>query len=217
MTRGERAVGRLVRSGGRRVSPQLSDRALGGRDATHARAGSSPARRCWRAGAATPATRPIHGSPSMRRAPPTRSTAGSGSALLGWSGNWKIHRGADGQPAGARHRRLQRFRFRLSAEARRDAGNAAPSTAASPTAASAKARAFCTASSAREILPDRAAPHLRPVLYNSWEATEFDVNEAGQTELAREGRQDRRGAVRHGRRLVRRSATTTMPAWATGS
>jgi len=35
-----------------------------------------------------------------------------------------------------------------------------------------------------EILPDRAAPHPRPVLYNSWEATTFNVNEAGQKELA---------------------------------
>ena len=35
-----------------------------------------------------------------------------------------------------------------------------------------------------EILPDRARPHPRPVLYNSWEATEFDVNEAGQKALA---------------------------------
>jgi alpha-galactosidase len=36
----------------------------------------------------------------------------------------------------------------------------------------------------REILPDRASPHPRPVLYNSWEATEFNVNEAGQKALA---------------------------------
>ncbi|HLY18642.1 MAG TPA: alpha-galactosidase [Bryobacteraceae bacterium] len=35
-----------------------------------------------------------------------------------------------------------------------------------------------------EILPDRAAPHTRPVLYNSWEATTFNVNESGQKELA---------------------------------
>ncbi|MFN7993692.1 MAG: alpha-galactosidase [Bryobacteraceae bacterium] len=34
------------------------------------------------------------------------------------------------------------------------------------------------------ILPDHAAPHTRPVLYNSWEATTFNVNEAGQKELA---------------------------------
>ena len=35
-----------------------------------------------------------------------------------------------------------------------------------------------------EILPDHAAPHPRPVLYNSWEATTFNVNEAGQKQLA---------------------------------
>jgi len=35
-----------------------------------------------------------------------------------------------------------------------------------------------------EVLPDRASPHPRPVLYNSWEATLFNVNEAGQKQLA---------------------------------
>ena len=35
-----------------------------------------------------------------------------------------------------------------------------------------------------EILPDHAHPHVRPVLYNSWEATTFDVNEPGQKVLA---------------------------------
>ena len=35
-----------------------------------------------------------------------------------------------------------------------------------------------------EILPDRAARKLRPVLYNSWEATEFKVDEPGQKALA---------------------------------
>jgi alpha-galactosidase len=35
-----------------------------------------------------------------------------------------------------------------------------------------------------EILPDRAAPRVRPVLYNSWEATEFNVSEEGQKQLA---------------------------------
>ena len=35
-----------------------------------------------------------------------------------------------------------------------------------------------------EILPDHEHPHVRPVLYNSWEATEFNVNEAGQKTLA---------------------------------
>jgi alpha-galactosidase len=35
-----------------------------------------------------------------------------------------------------------------------------------------------------EILPDHESPHVRPVLYNSWEATEFAVNETGQKALA---------------------------------
>jgi len=35
-----------------------------------------------------------------------------------------------------------------------------------------------------EILPDRAARRVRPVLYNSWEATEFAVDEPGQKALA---------------------------------
>ena len=34
------------------------------------------------------------------------------------------------------------------------------------------------------ILPQSPHPRLRPVLYNSWEATEFGVNEAGQEALA---------------------------------
>jgi alpha-galactosidase len=35
-----------------------------------------------------------------------------------------------------------------------------------------------------QLLPDRAHPEVRPVLYNSWEATTFDVDEAGQKVLA---------------------------------
>jgi alpha-galactosidase len=34
------------------------------------------------------------------------------------------------------------------------------------------------------ILPQRPKPKLRPVIYNSWEATEFAVDEPGQTALA---------------------------------
>ena len=34
------------------------------------------------------------------------------------------------------------------------------------------------------ILPHAPGPKLRPVLYNSWEATEFNVDEAGQEDLA---------------------------------
>jgi alpha-galactosidase len=35
-----------------------------------------------------------------------------------------------------------------------------------------------------QILPGGPQPRLRPILYNSWEATEFNVNEAGQMALA---------------------------------
>lgn len=35
-----------------------------------------------------------------------------------------------------------------------------------------------------KILPQAPAPRVRPVLYNSWEATEFSVDEAGQAALA---------------------------------
>ena len=35
-----------------------------------------------------------------------------------------------------------------------------------------------------EILPTKPNPKPRPIIYNSWEATEFAVNEAGQTALA---------------------------------
>ena len=34
------------------------------------------------------------------------------------------------------------------------------------------------------LLPHAPSPRLRPVLYNSWEATTFNVNEAGQMALA---------------------------------
>ncbi|MBB6146951.1 alpha-galactosidase [Silvibacterium bohemicum] len=35
-----------------------------------------------------------------------------------------------------------------------------------------------------QILPQRPNPHPRPVIYNSWEATEFNVTESGQETLA---------------------------------
>ena len=36
----------------------------------------------------------------------------------------------------------------------------------------------------RKVLPQAPKPHPRPVIYNSWEATEFTVDEAGQEMLA---------------------------------
>jgi alpha-galactosidase len=35
-----------------------------------------------------------------------------------------------------------------------------------------------------QVLPHAPAPRPRPVIYNSWEATEFKVDEAGQMALA---------------------------------
>ena len=55
------------------------------------------------------------------------------------------------------------------------------------------------------VVPEASHRHLRPVLYNSWEATGFDVNEAGQECLGGKGCQHRDRTLRHGRRLVRRA------------
>ena len=86
---------------------------------------------------------------------------------------------ADALPAGARHRRVQHLRFRLSSEAGRGTRNAGLLWRFS-------ARGFGEASRLLhrfEREPDLAATvpaRLRPVLYNSWEATVFNVNEAGR-------------------------------------
>ena len=48
-----------------------------------------------------------------------------------------------------------------------------PSTAASPRPASAPPPACCIASTREQILPGGATSRLRPVLYNSWEATDL--------------------------------------------
>jgi alpha-galactosidase len=46
------------------------------------------------------------------------------------------------------------------------------------------------------------AAQTRPVIYNSWEATEMNVTEAGQEALAEKAASPRRRPLRHGRRLV---------------
>ena len=98
------------------------------------------------------------------------------------------HRRADSLPAGARHRRLQHFRFCLP--------SAPGETLETPAFyAGYSAHGFGGASrllhrfEREEILPGGSAHRApRPVLYNSWEATEFNVNEAGQKHARREGR-----------------------------
>jgi alpha-galactosidase len=64
-------------------------------------------------------------------------------------------------------------------------GPAAPSWAPAPAAPSAGSSAGSSASVTSASRPaDRAEEPLRPVLYNSWEATSFQVSEVGQTRLA---------------------------------
>ena len=58
------------------------------------------------------------------------------------------------------------------------------SMAATPTAASVERRGCCIASKSTHSCLTPQRQNLRPVLYNSWEATEFDVDEAGQMALA---------------------------------
>jgi alpha-galactosidase len=55
----------------------------------------------------------------------------------------------------------------------------------------------------QHILPQAPNPKPRPVIYNSWEATEMNVDVAGQVALAEKSRHPRRRSFRHGRRLVR--------------
>ncbi len=73
-----------------------------------------------------------------------------------------------------------------------------------------------------QILPRKvgtgptAAPKPRPVIYNSWEATEMNVTEAGQMALAEKAAASRRRSLRHGRRLVWAAQRRIMQALATG-
>ncbi len=56
--------------------------------------------------------------------------------------------------------------------------------AAIPTTASAAPRACCIILKSRTSCRTAPDPKPRPVIYNSWEATEFSVDEAGQIALA---------------------------------
>ena len=54
----------------------------------------------------------------------------------------------------------------------------------------------------REVLPASFRNRLRPVIYNSWFATTFNVQEQQQVELRENRQANRCGIVRRGRRLV---------------
>ena len=118
----------------------------------------------------------------------SRSTTGEESGpvwfgALGWSGSWRINVEMDamgGVHATAGYNPFD-FNYRLKPGER----------LASPVFyAGFSNEGFGGASrifhryQREKILPNAPAPRLRPVLYNSWEATFFDVTEAGQMALA---------------------------------
>ena len=91
-------------------------------------------------------------------------------------------RGADAVPARcASPAASTTFDFAYPLEARRDARYAAVLRRLSGRRASARRRRHAAPLRARADPARRATSRLRPVLYNSWEATEFGVNEHGQT------------------------------------
>lgn len=102
---------------------------------------------------------------------------------LGWSGNWRISVEMDamgGVHASAGYNPFD-FNYRLKH---------GESLASPVLHAGFSNEGFGGASrifhryQREKILPHAPAPRLRPVLYNSWEATFFDVTEAGQLALA---------------------------------
>ena len=88
-----------------------------------------------------------------------------------------------------------------------------------PTAWAAHRGCFTALSSSTFCLtppqPPASRPKLRPVIYNSWEATEINVNEAGQMALA-----EKAAALGIDRFVMDDGwfgqRKTTTPAWATG-
>ena len=165
----------------RRLPPHLPVRALGGRVAD--RPGTDPPRR---EGDREPPrqhrrTRPIPGSPSTKGAP-TNSRAACGSA----------------RSAGAATGSWPSSRPRTSRCALRAGSTLSISAIPGSRAKRSRRRPFTGATRGRlrrSIAPDaplrarrnfswRRLVTVRPVLYNSWEATEFAVDEPGQTALA---------------------------------
>jgi alpha-galactosidase len=103
---------------------------------------------------------------------------------LGWSGNWKLV--VEDTPAAHQVRVTGGYNdFDFSWPLKPGESLSTP-----PYYGGFSSRGFGEASrlmhrfERNQILPDHAHPHVRPVLYNSWEATTFDVNEPGQKALA---------------------------------
>ncbi|HEY0586625.1 MAG TPA: alpha-galactosidase [Pseudoduganella sp.] len=102
---------------------------------------------------------------------------------LGWSGNWRINVEMDAM--GGVHATAGYNPFDFSYRLKHGESLASPvfHTGFSNEGFGGASRVFHRYQR-EKILPHAPTPRLRPVLYNSWEATFFDVTEAGQMALA---------------------------------
>ena len=102
---------------------------------------------------------------------------------LGWSGNWRftIERTASDQTRIVGGFNTFDFGYRLAPG---ENLQTPPFYAGFTDAGLGEASRILHRFQLERILPGNPHPRLRPVLYNSWEATEFNVDEAGQVALA---------------------------------
>ena len=110
-------------------------------------------------------------------------------------------RGADTLSPGAGHGRIQSVRFRVQAGNGRILETPVFYAGYSQHGFGEASRLLHNLERT-DIEPGGIKARPRPVLYNSWEATEFKVDEAGQTALAEKAAKLGRGIVRDGRWLV---------------
>ena len=117
------------------------------------------------------------------------------------------HRGAGPDERGARYRRLQSLRLRLHAASGKRLQTPIFYGGYSPNGLGGASR-LLHRFELEHILPRTAAtagqplPKVRPVMYNSWDATDLNVDEAGQIALAEKAAVDRSRPVYCGRRVV---------------
>jgi len=146
-------------------------------------------------------------------ATPGKRRAGVVGALA-WSGNWRI----TVEQTAYRQVRVTADQTRSTFATRSRRGDARYATLlfGFSTAGFGGPPAPSTALSARRSCPAAKTPGLRPVLYNSWEATTFNRERGGPDRTAEK-------AAKLGVELFVMddgwfgNATTTAPAWATGS
>ena len=102
---------------------------------------------------------------------------------LGWSGSWRftIERTSSDQCRVVGGFNPFDFSYRLAPG---ESLETPPFFAGFTDAGHGKASRMLHRFQLEHVVPGSPHPRLRPVLYNSWEATEFNVNEAGQIALA---------------------------------